>query len=171
MRRVNEQQRLIELLQQTGEKPTILAELRAGGIYFPAAGEAEIELNGYAIERGMTTGSCSACVRPVQSSGAPRDHPPRAGAGHTDSRALHPATTADLTDAAPIQAAPWRQEPSRPPGFRREPATSGSSGRRRRSADARGSTGDDRAQDRQRRRSRSLVVYGGHTTRTHRVGR
>ena len=46
-----QQQRLLELLQQGGEKPASYAELRAGGIDFPAAVVSELELNGYAIER------------------------------------------------------------------------------------------------------------------------
>ena len=46
-----QQQRLVELLQQAGEKPATFAELRAGGIDFPAAVVSELELNGYAIER------------------------------------------------------------------------------------------------------------------------
>jgi hypothetical protein len=46
-----QQQRLLELLHQGGEKPASFAELRAGGIDFPAAVVSELELNGYAIER------------------------------------------------------------------------------------------------------------------------
>jgi hypothetical protein len=38
-------------LRQAGEQPVAFAELRAGGIDFPAAVVSELELNGYAIER------------------------------------------------------------------------------------------------------------------------
>ena len=46
-----QQQRLLERLRQAGEQPVPFAELRAGGIDFPAAVVSELELNGYAIER------------------------------------------------------------------------------------------------------------------------
>jgi hypothetical protein len=46
-----QQQRLLELLRQAGEPPVAFAELHAGGIAFPAAVVAELELNGYVIER------------------------------------------------------------------------------------------------------------------------
>lgn len=46
-----QQQRLLELLQQAGEKPASFAELRVGGIDFPAAVVSELELNGYTVER------------------------------------------------------------------------------------------------------------------------
>ena len=46
-----QQQRLLERLRQAGEQPVPFAELRAGGIDFPAAVVSEFELNGYAIER------------------------------------------------------------------------------------------------------------------------
>ena len=40
-----------ERLRQAGEQPVAFAELRAGGIDFPAAVVSELALNGYAIER------------------------------------------------------------------------------------------------------------------------
>jgi hypothetical protein len=46
-----QQHRLLELLREAGEEPVAFAELRAGGISFPAAVVSELELNGYPIER------------------------------------------------------------------------------------------------------------------------
>jgi hypothetical protein len=46
-----QQKRLLERLRRAGEKPVAFAELHAGGIDFPAAVVAELELNGYVIER------------------------------------------------------------------------------------------------------------------------
>jgi hypothetical protein len=46
-----QQQRLLERLRQAGERPVDFAELRVGGIDFPAAVVSELELHGYAIER------------------------------------------------------------------------------------------------------------------------
>ncbi len=46
-----QQQQVLERLRQAGEQPVTFAELRAGGIDFPAAVVGELELNGYAIER------------------------------------------------------------------------------------------------------------------------
>jgi hypothetical protein len=46
-----QQQRLLELLREAGEEPVAFAELRAGGVSFPAAVISELELNGYRIER------------------------------------------------------------------------------------------------------------------------
>jgi hypothetical protein len=46
-----QQQRLLELLREAGEKPVAFAELHAGGVSFPAAVISELELNGYPIER------------------------------------------------------------------------------------------------------------------------
>jgi hypothetical protein len=46
-----QQQRILERLHQAGDQPVSFAELRAGGIDFPAAVVAELQLNGYAIER------------------------------------------------------------------------------------------------------------------------
>jgi hypothetical protein len=46
-----QQQRLLERLRQAGEQPVTFAELRAGGIDFPAAVVSELELHGYVIER------------------------------------------------------------------------------------------------------------------------
>ena len=46
-----QQERLLERLRQAGEQPVAFAELRAGGIDFPAAVVSELALNGYAIER------------------------------------------------------------------------------------------------------------------------
>ena len=47
----SQQQRMLERLRRAGEKPVTLAELRVGGIDFPAAVVSELELNGYEIER------------------------------------------------------------------------------------------------------------------------
>jgi hypothetical protein len=47
----SQQRRLLELLLQAGRQPVAFAEMRAGGIDFPAAVVSELELNGYAIER------------------------------------------------------------------------------------------------------------------------
>jgi hypothetical protein len=46
-----QQQRLLERLRQAGDQAVAFAELRAGGIDFPAAVVSELELNGYVIER------------------------------------------------------------------------------------------------------------------------
>jgi hypothetical protein len=46
-----QQQRLLERLRQAGDQPVAFAELHAAGIAFPAAVVAELELNGYVIER------------------------------------------------------------------------------------------------------------------------
>ncbi len=46
-----QQHRLLELLREAGEEPVGFAELRAGGISFPAAVVSELGLNGYVIER------------------------------------------------------------------------------------------------------------------------
>jgi hypothetical protein len=46
-----QQQRLLERLRQAGDQPVAFAELHAGGIAFPAAVVAELELNGYVIDR------------------------------------------------------------------------------------------------------------------------
>jgi hypothetical protein len=47
----SQQQRLLDQLRQAGGRPIPFAELRASGIDFPAAVTAELELNGYRIER------------------------------------------------------------------------------------------------------------------------
>jgi hypothetical protein len=46
-----QQHRLLELLRKAGSQPIGFAELRAGGISFPAAVVSELELNGYLTER------------------------------------------------------------------------------------------------------------------------
>jgi hypothetical protein len=46
-----QQRRLLERLRKAGDQPVAFAELRAGGIDFPAAIVSELELNGYVIER------------------------------------------------------------------------------------------------------------------------
>jgi hypothetical protein len=46
-----QQQRLLDRLRQAGDQPVAFAELHADGIAFPAAVVAELELNGYLIER------------------------------------------------------------------------------------------------------------------------
>jgi len=51
MRPDPQQQRLLERLRRAGGRPVTFAELRADGIHFPAATVAELELNGYSIER------------------------------------------------------------------------------------------------------------------------
>jgi hypothetical protein len=47
----SQQQRLLAQLRQAGGRPIPFAELRASGIDFPAAVTAELELNGYRIDR------------------------------------------------------------------------------------------------------------------------
>ena len=47
----SQQQRMLERLRRAGEQPVTFAELRVGGIDFPAAVVSELELNGYEIER------------------------------------------------------------------------------------------------------------------------
>jgi hypothetical protein len=51
-----QQQRLLELLREAGQKPVAFAELHAGGVSFPAAVISELELNGYPIERAYDHG-------------------------------------------------------------------------------------------------------------------
>lgn len=46
-----QQQQLLMRLREAGDQPVTFAELHAVGIDFPAAVVAELELNGYAIER------------------------------------------------------------------------------------------------------------------------
>jgi hypothetical protein len=46
-----QQHRLLELLREAGDEPVRFAELRAGGVSFPAAVVSELGLNGYVIER------------------------------------------------------------------------------------------------------------------------
>jgi hypothetical protein len=46
-----QQLRTLERLQNAGEQPVTLDQLRACGIDFPAVVIGELELNGYAIER------------------------------------------------------------------------------------------------------------------------
>jgi hypothetical protein len=47
----SQQQRMLERLRGAGVQPVALAELRDGGIDFPATVVSELELNGFAIER------------------------------------------------------------------------------------------------------------------------
>ena len=47
----SQQQRVLERLRRAGEQPVSVAELRVGGVDFPAAVLSELELNGYEIER------------------------------------------------------------------------------------------------------------------------
>jgi hypothetical protein len=46
-----QQQRLLERLREAGDQPVAFADLHASGIAFPAAVVAELELNGYVIDR------------------------------------------------------------------------------------------------------------------------
>jgi hypothetical protein len=46
-----QQLRMLERLRRAGKQPVTLGELRAGGIDFPAVVLAELEINGYLIER------------------------------------------------------------------------------------------------------------------------
>ena len=46
-----QQQLLLERLREAGDQPVAFTELHASGIAFPAAIVAELELNGYVIER------------------------------------------------------------------------------------------------------------------------
>jgi hypothetical protein len=46
-----QQQRLLERLRDAGDEAVAFTELHAAGIAFPAAVVAELELNGYLIER------------------------------------------------------------------------------------------------------------------------
>jgi hypothetical protein len=43
--------RMLERLRRASDRPVAFAELRAGGVDFPAAVVSELELHGYAIER------------------------------------------------------------------------------------------------------------------------
>jgi hypothetical protein len=51
-----QQRRLLERLRHAGEEPVAFAELRRGGIDFPAAVVSELEMLGYAIERAYDRG-------------------------------------------------------------------------------------------------------------------
>ena len=42
---------MLERLRRAGDSPVAFADLRAGGVDFPAAVLSELELNGYTIER------------------------------------------------------------------------------------------------------------------------
>ena len=61
-----QKQRLLELLREAGEEPVAFGELHAGGVSFPAAVVSELGLNGYPIERVMTTGGWSGCACSIQ---------------------------------------------------------------------------------------------------------
>ena len=67
-----QQHRLLELLREAGEEPVGFAELRAGGISFPAAVVSELGLEGYVIERVYNDGRLVG-VRLLDSQ--PRDKP------------------------------------------------------------------------------------------------
>jgi hypothetical protein len=47
----SQQSRTLERLRRAGDRPVAFAELRAGGIDFPAAVLSELELSGHRIER------------------------------------------------------------------------------------------------------------------------
>ena len=47
----SQQRRVLEALRDAGGQPVAFAQLRAGGIDFPAAVVSELELAGYAIDR------------------------------------------------------------------------------------------------------------------------
>jgi predicted transcriptional regulator len=47
----SQQQRMLERLRRAGDRPVAFAELRAGGIDFPAAVLSDLELSGHAIDR------------------------------------------------------------------------------------------------------------------------
>lgn len=69
-----QQQRLLDLLRQAGERPVAYAELHAAGISFPAAIVAELELNGYVFEhvrhRGLRVGVRLLCPEPPETPAA-----------------------------------------------------------------------------------------------------
>ena len=73
-----QQHRPLELLRKAGNQPIGFAELHASGISFPAAVVSELGLNGYPIERVMTTGGWSGCAGSIQN---PATHPPHADEG------------------------------------------------------------------------------------------
>jgi hypothetical protein len=102
-----QQQRLLERLRQAGEQPVPFAELRAGGIDFPAAVVSELELSGYAIERVYDAGGLSASVCSSQN---PPKHPPHTaaggGPGRTDSQPPYTPRSPRMADPP---AAPDRQ--------------------------------------------------------------
>lgn len=52
----SQQQRLLDQLRQADGRPIPFAELRTGGVDFPAVVIAELELNGYRIERVLEQG-------------------------------------------------------------------------------------------------------------------
>ncbi len=70
-----QQRRLLDQLRQADGRPIPFAELRAGGVDFPAAVIAELELSGYRIERvreqGRMTGVRLLALEPPET--------PRAG--------------------------------------------------------------------------------------------
>ena len=47
----SQQQRMLERLRRASDRPIAFAELRAGGIDFPAAVLSELQLSGHTIER------------------------------------------------------------------------------------------------------------------------
>jgi hypothetical protein len=51
-----QQRRLLERLREAGEEPVAFAELRRGGIDFPAAVVSELAMLGYEIERAYDRG-------------------------------------------------------------------------------------------------------------------
>jgi hypothetical protein len=73
-----QQRRLLERLQQAGEQPLSLDQLRAEGIDFPAVVIGELELNGYAIERVYEHGKLIGVrLRNSESSQTSPSRPPR----------------------------------------------------------------------------------------------
>lgn len=52
----SQQRRVLECLREGDGRPVAFAELRAGGIDFPAAVVSELELNGYVIDRVYAQG-------------------------------------------------------------------------------------------------------------------
>jgi len=72
-----QQQRLLERLRRAGSQPVTFADMRGGGIEFPAVVVGELELHGYATERVYDHGRLVG-VRLLQRAQSDTTHTPAA---------------------------------------------------------------------------------------------
>jgi hypothetical protein len=69
-----QQQLLLERLRHAGDQPIAFAELHTAGIDFPATVVAELQLNGYVIERVFHNGRLGVRLRNPEPRDAPAAH-------------------------------------------------------------------------------------------------
>jgi hypothetical protein len=108
-----QQQRLLERLRQAGDQPVAFAELHSGGITFPAAVVAELELNGYVIDRvydhGLFVGGACSIQNPASRATSP-PHTGGADDGHGVSGS-HRRTRRDHWTPTGLWPSPWTGYP------------------------------------------------------------